>query len=51
MDVNGSYNKKMKQIKIKVTEKMQKEMNEIRRKVDLPEEPIQEKYEVEALFG
>jgi len=41
----------MKKIKIKVTEKMQKEINEVRKKCGFKEEPIKPEYKLEALFG
>lgn len=41
----------MKKIKIKVTEKMQQEINEVRKECGFPEEPIKPDYELEALFG
>ena len=41
----------MKKIKIKVGKKEQEEMNELKRKIGLPEESIKPDYELEALFG
>jgi len=41
----------MEAIKIKVTEKMQKELNEVRKKCGFEEEKIKPEYELEALFG
>lgn len=41
----------MKEIEIVVTEKMQKEMNELRKELGLPEEEIKPEYKLKALFG
>ena len=43
--------KEKKIIIIKVTEKMQKELNEVRKECGFKEEEIKPKYELEALFG
>lgn len=42
---------KKKKIKIKVTKKIQKELNKVRKKCGFEEEPIKPEYELEALFG
>lgn len=41
----------MKKIKIKVTEKMQKELNDVKRKCGFEEEPIKPEHELDAIFG
>ena len=41
----------MKKIKIKVTKKMQEEINKTRIKCGFEPKPIKEDYELDALFG
>jgi len=43
--------KKKKKIKIKVTKKMQEEINQVRKKCCFKEKKIKPEYELEALFG
>ena len=47
----NSLEDKTKVIKIKVTKRMQEDINKVRKECGFPEEPIKPDYELEALFG